>query len=785
MGISEIHPISRSIDSTVSSFPLEDRSLISQVVERVLVQEKSEETGRSIFSEAENTKMDEVFERVFSFSEGPEAVLSHAIIYLILETDWIESFCSKKRAYKKNISFFDAVNEQTTEGISYANPVKKISKGAASIEKAILGEKGRISRGDKNVQAVFSKVSFVEDILNLLSITGCCVSLGFRAKILHDIQEKIKELRQELKGLPEGSKEAQGSLQEKIDRLSHFYSREKRALQKKLGSSLIDSFSGLCDAAIFCLDISQNFLVDQELIKNISLAGDIVGAVSSGWDLIRAGFDCFEYGKNFVLYKQWLEKLHNRLPVVETVQVSEAQKKRLSDDFQEEQAVVLAKEVPVEGDRAVFFQSLKKESRERLVEKWKDLPDGQKRAELSAHILVQKKRHMLSVQESGSEEEAKKKEMFSVSLKNGLTSLACAKRNMEKKLYTDKTVFMSLKTVISIVGLVTTILGIVSVLCPPIAPLVFFGVTAAGLILSLAFFIYRGVTRPNTLLVTWGSFDGWTKWFHELKSKWYGWRLEKTKRSLTLLEQKIGPTCLKIEMLKRIKDPAIRHDKKAILSSLGLTVPSEETVSDSLLNKYIELLRQDISKKDVANFHHLRKNICVLSERAKMVDSRLEKMQKAIRDAYEKDNLNLMGRGGMSSGFDSLLTTFKEGIAERLIEGDTLCKTVLQDMFESTGISFDAAALNKALDDMKKENPHIEQQYERDSEMLDVRSPALQDIKKNRIDTYKKTEGYAALLQRIGEPIGSFVARIEGRLYVMPSVGKVVMQKFFPEQSVL
>jgi len=441
-------------------------------------------------------------------------------------------------------------------------------------------------------------------------------------------------------------------------------------------------------------------------------------------------------------------------------------------------------------ERTEAFKELKKEIRAYIASELKanGISQAERQAEISSHIQLRKVCHDLSVKESGSEDQARRKEMLSSSIKNGLTNLALAKREIEKNLYMAHTAFRSLDAVLSLAGFVTTILGVIAVLCPPISSFVALGLLLGGGLLFAAGLIYQGVTRPNVLKITWGSKEGWTGFFDKIQAKYYGWRLESAKNEADKLEKMLAPTCFKIAILERLRLKDVPN-KEELLSLMGVHVTKDIEKTKTVIDEQIERLRKSISPKDAKTLAALKGRIQVLTKNADAANKKIADMEERLAKAYEKDNIEWMKKNKDWRNLESLLSLFKEGIADNLVEGDELCVTILQEIHDETGIHFSREKIQEAL--LKKDSlkavkervRHAESEFQtlerehriaieqRKETETKEKQESLQKAKEELEHAYaEKSAQYKNLLDVIGEPISHFLSRVEGNFAEIPAL---------------
>lgn len=456
--------------------------------------------------------------------------------------------------------------------------------------------------------------------------------------------------------------------------------------------------------------------------------------------------------------------------------------------FQEDDRVKNPPALPEK--RAEMFHTLKQEIRTFISAELKALgvSQAEERAELCAHIQIRKMCQELSVKESGSDESARKKEMLSASIKSGLTNLAMAKREVEKSLYKGAATFKVMDATLSVALFVTTLLGILAVLVPPISSFVALGLMAGGVLLFAATLIYQRVTRPHVFQATWGSKDGWTGFLSRIKAKYYGWRLEKAQLEATQLEQKLAPTCFKIAILQKLKE---MPNKGEVLSLMGLggVVVGDEKKTAQAIQGHISSLQQTISPKDSKKLETLRGRIHHLTMKTKVLNKTIDDMEKKLALAYEQDNIEWMKKQRDWGNIETMLKGFKEGIAENLVGGEEFCVTILHELHESTGIRFDMAKIDEALSQKQrmqeardaarvadKEVDDCKKAYELskpegDEEKIKQKRESLRLAKEKRARAREeKAALYKNLIEVIGEPISHFVARVEGDFKEIPAL---------------
>lgn len=467
-----------------------------------------------------------------------------------------------------------------------------------------------------------------------------------------------------------------------------------------------------------------------------------------------------------------------------------AVEKNAESHFQDDERV--KNPSPSPEKRAEAFQELKHEMRTFITSELKTLGVSQAegRAELCAHIQIRKICQDLAVKESGSEEQARKKEMLSASIKSGLTNLAMAKREVEKSLYKGAATFHVMDAALSVGLFVTTLLGILAVLVPPISSFVALGLMAGGALLFAATLIYERVTRPNVFKATWGSQDGWTGFFSRIRAKYYGWRLEKAKLEATQLEQKLAPTCFKIAILQKLLSQGISN-KGAVLSLMGLSgaVQGDEQKTREAIQAHIDSLKQTISPKDSKKLSALKGRITHLTSKTEELNKKIKDMEKRLEQAYERDNIEWMKKQRDWSSLETMLADFKEGIADHLVGGEEFCLTLLHELHESTGIRFDIAEIDKALSqrtsmlearnrahDADKSVSECEKRLNTarqagDTGLIKRTEEGLQMAREAQNLAHQvKADLYQNLLRVIGEPISHFVARAEGDFKEIPAV---------------
>ena len=258
--------------------------------------------------------------------------------------------------------------------------------------------------------------------------------------------------------------------------------------------------------------------------------------------------------------------------------------------------------------------------------------------------------------------------------------------------------------------------------------------------------IYKRVTQPAVFKATWGSPGDWFTLFDKFKSKLYGWQLARAEVEVDRLKSKWAPACCKIAMLENL----LLHDissQSEILKRLDVQVAESADATKQAIQDRIAVLRESIPKKDAKRFVTLKKRITSLNEKATKLKARFDAIEAKMKRAYEQDNLALMQKSKNWSGLETLLTTFKEGIAERMMKGDEMSVSILQELHHSTGIRFNEAKIRKAL------------------------AKAKEAIEKDKAPQ-ERASTFKALVESIGEPISVFLARTEENVTSIPAFDK-------------
>jgi hypothetical protein len=311
---------------------------------------------------------------------------------------------------------------------------------------------------------------------------------------------------------------------------------------------------------------------------------------------------------------------------------------------------------------------------------------------------------------------------------------------------------------LSLAAFVVSILTIVAVLCPPISSFVALGLALAGGILFAATLIYQGVTRPNVFKLTWGSLDGWGGFLDRLKSKFYGWRLEKAKEAAYSLEQRIAPTCFKIAILERLLLKEVSN-KKELLSLIGFHVTQQNpTEVKAAIQEQMDHLQKEISPRDRKSLSSLKARIQDLTQKAKIVDEKLDAIKKRMAQACEQDNRELMKKTNEWKNLKNLLDTFKEGLAERLEDGDEMCVTILEELHESTGIHFDKKKMQEALVLFQKDKEKCVTALLEPHESIGIRFDRKK-IEKSLVPLQEHEKKWVTALQELYESTGIYFDR--------------------------
>ena len=129
-------------------------------------------------------------------------------------------------------------------------------------------------------------------------------------------------------------------------------------------------------------------------------------------------------------------------------------------------------------------------------------------------------------------------------------------------------------------------------------------------------------------------------------------------------------------------------------------------------------------------------------ERIESFINNVQEFEKKIKAAYEQDSMRLMAKNKNWEGLESRLLEFKKGIVLGFLSQEGLCREIMQEMYEVTGIRFDLTQIREA-------------------------KVAIESA--SAADKGKVVKEWA---KRIGEPIDAFLAREEGKLASLPMFKK-------------
>lgn len=221
--------------------------------------------------------------------------------------------------------------------------------------------------------------------------------------------------------------------------------------------------------------------------------------------------------------------------------------------------------------------------------------------------------------------------------------------------------------------------------------------------------------------------------------------------------------------------------KPGLLFQLGVDFSADSESMTKAIQGKVEKLRASLSEKDTKRLKTLKERIRNLTYQEKDVSKKLKRIDERLRKAYLKDNLAEMRKNQGWKHIESLLKTFQEGIGERLVAGDGLSLSILQEVCDEMGISFDLEKIGAVL--MKKEVMRgtqeklfiaesevktLEKSYkealaQKNDSMAKIAQKKLQCAEERRVQAYEeKKASFKTLLEELEKPLHRFLSRAEG-----------------------